>query len=246
MANTFTSGSDLYRQTDERLWFQNPIQALSPDIIRPFSWSQVPSRLALYEDDSLLPQQSAGASNILMDLRSPYNSSLEINENYNFDVQQNSTSFVYNSNNVNNTVQVSYTTQNLINNNITNNTNLYGGGTVSGATGTVVSLSNPIWDNSLMTVTFTSVTNTFSNGLITSITNNAPVVFTLAKLKTLSDGYDTGLTSSDTFGSGVSINVDGTMLEQNYDTWTFSNGLVTAIELEDYVGDISELAECDP
>jgi len=241
VANSFLTNS--LDQTAERMWFQNPVQTLNPEVVRPISFSQVPSRLGLYEEDGMLPQQSAGASNMLMDLRSSYNSSLEINENNTFDVQQNSTSFVFNMNNVNNTVQVNYTTQNLINNSITNNNNLFGGGTVSGATGTVTSLSNPIWDNSLMTVTFTSVTSTFSNGLITSITNNASVVVTLAKLKTLSDWYNTGLTSSDVFGSGVAIN--GNALEQENDSWVFSHGLVTSIT-PTTLSNISDLTDCPP
>jgi len=231
-------------QTIERQWFQNPIQALSPEIVRPFSWSQVPSRLALYEEDDMEPQQTLAAAGGTQDFSSSYNVSTNINNSYNFDVQQNSTAFVFNYNNTNNTTQVSYTEGDIINNageNITNNINVTG---TSGATGSVTSLSNPIWDNSAMTVTFTSVTSVFSNGLITTITNNANVVITLSKLLTLSNWYDTGLTDSPTFGSGVSIN--GNNLEQEYENWTFSHGLVTAIALQSPVGLISTLTDCPP
>ena len=243
MANSFLTNS--LDQAAERLWFQNPVQTLSPEVVRPFSWSQVPSRLALYEEDDMQPQQTLAAAGGTQDFSSSYNVSTNINSEYNFDVQQNSTAFVFNYNNTNNTTQVSYTEGDIINNAGDNIINTIVTGT-SGATGSVTSLSNPQWDNSAMTITFTSVTSVFANGLITTITNNANVVVTLAKLKTLSDWYDTGLTSSETFGSGVSINTAGTMLEQNYDAWTFSHGLVTAIELEDSVGDISDLVECDP
>lgn len=243
MATGFSTQLD---QTIERQWFQNPIQALSPEIVRPFSWSQVPSRLALYEEDDMQPQQTLAAAGGTQDFSSSYNVSTNINSEYNFDVQQNNTAFVFNYNNTNNTTQVSYTEGDIINNagdNITNSINVTG---TSGATGSVTSLSNPIWDNSAMTVTFTSVTSVFSNGLITTITNNAPVVVTLAKLKTLSDWYDTGLTDSSTFGSGVSINAAQTQLEQEYENWTFSHGLVTAIALQSPVGVISTLTNCPP
>lgn len=249
MANSFTSQQDplgqnfLLGQNFQRLWFQNPIQALSPEFIRPFSWSQVPSRLALYEEDDMEPQQTLAAAGGTQDFSNSYNVSTNINNSYNFDVQQNSTAFVFNYNNTNNTTQVSYTEGDIINNagdNITNTTNATG---TSGATGSVTSLSNPQWDNSAMAITFTSVTSVFSNGLITTITNNANVVVTLSKLLTLSNWYDTGLTNSSTFGSEVAIN--GNALEQENDSWVLSHGLIISIT-PTTLSNISSLTDCPP
>ena len=241
MANSFLTNS--LDQATARMWFQNPVQTLSPEVIRPLSFSQVPSRLAFYEDDSLLPQQSAGASNILMDLRSPYSSSVNINENSNFDVQQNNTAFVFNMNIVNNTVQVSYTTQNLINNNITNNNNLlFGGGTVSGYTGTVVSYSNSVWDEPNMVLTNDVTTATYFNGLLVSVTNTAHSV-TLDALSELWNWYD----DADSFSivdQVADVNITGNdLVEERYD-WTFVHGLLQSTPVYHETHTISPLTDC--
>lgn len=243
MANSFTSQQDPLGQTVERLWFQNPIQALSPEIVRPFSWSQVPSRLPLYYEEDELPQQTAGASGVTMDFGSSYNVSTNISNEYNFDVQENSTSFVFNYNNTNNTTQVSYTEGDVINNagdNLLYTINATG---TSGATGSVTSLSNPQWDNSAMTVTFTSVTSVFADGLITTITTNAPVVVTLSKLLTLSDWYESaGDFSLDQYVADVRI--EGNNLIKETRDWTFDHGLL--LEAPEFHADetISPLTDC--
>ena len=115
MANSF--GTTNTNPNEERLWFQNPVQTLSPEVIRPFSFSQVPSRSGIFEDENNTPQQTAGSAGVTMDLSSKFSNETNINEAYNFDVQQNNTAFVFNMNNTNNMVEVSYATQNLINNN---------------------------------------------------------------------------------------------------------------------------------
>lgn len=248
MANSFLTNSFLTNNLDqvaERLWFQNPVQALSPEIIRPISFSQVPSRLEFYEEDDMLPQQTLAASGGTQDFSSSYNVSTNINSSYNFDVQQNSTSFVFNYNNTNNTTEVSYTEGDIINNagdNITNTINATG---TSGATGSVTSLSNPIWSNSAMTVTFTSVTSVFANGLITTITNNANVVITLNKLLTLSDWYESaGDFSLDQYVADVRI--EGNDLIKETRDWTFDHGLLLAAPEFHADDTISPLTDCPP
>ena len=241
MATGFSAQLD---QTIERQWFQNPIQALSPEIVRPFSWSQVPSRLALYEEDDMQPQQTLAAAGGTQDFSSSYNVSTNISNEYNFDVQQNSTAFVFNYNNTNNTTQVSYTEGDVINNagdNITNSINVTG---TSGATGSVTSLSNPIWDNSAMTVTFTSVTSVFSNGLITTITSNAPVVITLSKLLTLSDWYESADDGFSLDQYVADVRIDGNNLIKETRDWTFDHGLLLTAPEFHADDTISALTDC--
>ena len=248
MANSFTSGSDLYRQTDERLWFQNPIQALSPEVIRPFSWSQVPSRLALYEEEDMLPQQTLAAAGGTQDFSSSYNVSTNINSEYNFDVQQNSTSFVYNSNNTNNTVEVSYTTDDSIHNagdNIVNNTTT--GGT-SGATGSITSISSLGWDDVDMLIYYNITTTTVVNGLVTAIVySGATTDLTLAKLKVLSDWYESAESFSITDEVGdVRINGTLTALVKDLYSWTFDHGLLLEGPNFSSTTGISDLTDCPP
>lgn len=87
----------------------------------------------------------------------------------------------------------------------------------------------------------------FSQGLITSLgASNAflissPFISVDPKLQTLWDWYQTGLTSNDTFGSGVSI--DGSTLVQEYNNWGFVKGLLINITSETN-GNISPLTDC--
>ena len=244
MANSFTSESDPLGQTTERLWFQNPIQALSPEIIRPISWSQVPSRLALYEEEDMLPQQTTAAWGGTPDFSSSYNVSTNISNEYNFDVQQNSTSFVFNYNNTNNTTEVSYTEGDIINNageTIINNINVTG---TSGATDAITSISSLGWDDDAMILYYNTTTTTVVNGLVTAIVHSgATSDLLIPKLLLLSNWYDTGLNEGGIFGSGVAIN--GNALEQENDSWVLSHGLVISIT-PTTLSSISSLTDCPP
>lgn len=241
MATGFSTQLD---QTIERQWFQNPIQALSPEIVRPFSWSQVPSRLALYEEDDMEPQQTLAAAGGTQDFSSSYNVSTNISNQYNFDVQQNSTAFVFNYNNTNNTTQVSYTTDDSIHNagdNIVNNTTT--GGT-SGATDSITSISSLGWDDEAMILYYNTTTTTVVNGLVTAIVHSgASSNLLIPKLLLLSDWYDTGLNEGGVFGSGVAIN--GNALEQENDSWVLSHGLIISIT-PTTLSNISSLTDCPP
>lgn len=244
MANSFTSQQDPLGQTVERLWFQNPIQALSPEIIRPFSWSQVPSRLPLYYEEDELPQQTAGASGVTMDFGSSYNVSTNINNSYNFDVQQNSTSFVFNYNNTNNTTEVSYTEGDIINNagdNITNTINATG---TSGYTGTIVSYSNSVWNEPNMVLDFDVQTATYTNGLLVSVTTTVHNV-TLDALSELWNWYD----DADSFSiveQVADVNITGNnLVEERYD-WTFVHGLLQNTPVFHDTHTISPLTNCPP
>lgn len=224
----------------DQLWYQNPPMSLQPENVRPYTFSQSPSRDGLFlEDTGDLPQQTAGTGNISMDLSSKVSmGGVQNNQKYNFDVQSNPTSFVYNNQNINNFTAIPPAVQDAIYNNTTvENINNYTTGS-GGASGTVVALSNPVWDESgsaggNMTITFTSRTFTFSNGLVTTVTTNANAQITLDKLKTLSNWYNNGIhPGSDltqVFGSGIGINTGGTALEQDNDSWVFDHGLVKSI-----------------
>lgn len=246
MANSFTSASDPLGQTIERLWFQNPIQALSPEIVRPFSWSQVPSRLPLYYEDDELPQQTAGASGVTMDFGSSYNVSTNISNKYNFDVQQNSTSFVFNYNNTNNTTQVSYTAGDIINNagdNITNTTNTTG---TSGATDAITSISSLGWDDDAMILYYNITTTTVVNGLVTAIVHSgATSNLLIPKLLLLSNWYESaGDFSLDQYVADVRI--DGNNLIKETRDWTFDHGLLLSAPEFHADDTISPLTDCPP
>jgi len=238
-------------QTIERQWFQNPIQALSPEIVRPFSWSQVPSRLALYEEDDMVPQQTAGASGVTMDFGSSYNVSTNINNEYNFDVQQNSTAFVFNYNNTNNTTQVSTTIDDSIYNagdNITNNTTNTTG--TSGFTGIIVSYSNMVWSDfengdsaSNFQLSFTVTNSTYVDGLLTDVSIDVEQeVVTFTALDTLYLWYLAGVTNED-YIHVRDVFIDGNLVEQ-YSTLYIDHGLVIDINDVGVLGIISPLTDC--
>lgn len=251
MANSFTSQQDPLGQTAERLWFQNPIQALSPEIVRPFSWSQVPSRLPLYYEEDELPQQTAGASGVTMDFGSSYNVSTNISNEYNFDVQENSTSFVFNYNNTNNTTQVSNTIDDSIHNagdNITNNTTNNTGTT--GFTGTIVSYSNMVWSDfenedsaTNFQLSFTVTNSTYVDGLLTDISIDVEQEFvTFTALDTLYLWYLAGVTNED-YIHVRDVFIDGNLVEQ-YSTLYIDHGLVIDINDVGVLGIISPLTDC--
>lgn len=248
MATGFSTQLD---QTIERQWFQNPIQALSPEIVRPFSWSQVPSRLALYEEDDMVPQQTAGASGVTMDFGSSYNVSTNINNEYNFDVQQNSTAFVFNYNNTNNTTQVSTTIDDSIYNagdNITNNTTNTTG--TSGFTGIIVSYSNMVWSDfengdsaSNFQLSFTVTNSTYVDGLLTDVSIDVEQeVVTFTALDTLYLWYLAGVTNED-YIHVRDVFIDGNLVEQ-YSTLYIDHGLVIDINDVGVLGIISPLTDC--
>ena len=250
MANSFTSGSDPLGQTAERLWFQNPIQALSPEIIRPISWSKVPSRLELYEEEDMLPQQTTAAWSGTPDFSSSYNVSTNINNEYNFDVQENSTSFVFNYNNTNNTTQVSYTEGDVINNageTIINN--IYATGT-SGFTGTIVSYSDMVWSDfenedsaTNFQLSFTVTNSTYVDGLLTNVSIDVEQEFvTFTALDTLYLWYLAGVTNED-YIHVRDVFIDGDLVEQ-YSTLNIDHGLVIDINDVGVLGIISPLTDC--
>ena len=245
MASSF--GTTNTNPNAERMWFQNPVQTLNPEAIRPFSFSQVPSRLPIYEEDAgNLPQQTAGSAGITMDLSSKFSVSTNVNEKYDFDVQQDNTAFVFNMNNTNNMVEVSYATQDLINNNnyITNN---YGGGgfsnaTTSGYTGTVVSYSNSVWDEPNMVLTNDVTTATYFNGLLVSVTNTAHSV-TLDALSELWNWYNDAESFS-VVEQVADVNITGNdLVEERYD-WTFVHGLLQLPPEYHDTHTISPLTDC--
>lgn len=244
MANSFLTNS--LDQAAERLWFQNPVQALSPEIVRPISFSQVPSRLPIYEDDAgNLPQQTAGSAGITMDLSSKFSMSTNVNEKYDFDVQQDNTAFVFNMNNTNNMVEVSYATQDLINNNnyITNNYSGGGGASVANGINTViVSYSNAEWNEPNMVLDFDVQTATYANGLLISVTTTVHSV-TLDALSTLWNWYDDAQSFS-VVEQVADVNITGSnLVEERYD-WTFVHGLLQLPPEFHDTHTISPLTDC--
>ena len=248
MATGFSTQLD---QTIERQWFQNPIQALSPEIIRPISWSQVPSRLALYVEEEMLPQQTTAAWGGTPDFSSSYNVSTNISNEYNFDVQQNSTSFVFNYNNTNNTTQVSYTAGDIINNNegetVINNTYYV---TTSGFTGTIVSYSNMVWSDfenqdsaSNFQLSFTVTNSTYVDGLLTDVSVDVEQAYvTFTALDTLYFWYLAGVTNED-YIHVRDVYIEGDLVEQ-YSTLNIDHGLVIDINDVGVLGVISPLTDC--
>jgi len=210
-------------------WFQNPPMSVKPEYIRPYTFSQISSRGALWEEDTGdLPQQTAGAGNITCDFSSKVSmGGYQDNSKNTYDVQLVNTPFVYNNQNINNYTSIPPAVQDAIYNNTTQqNNNYYTTSASGGASGSVTSLSNPspMWDNTNMTLTFISKTTNFSNGLITSIVNNSNVVVTLTKLKDLSDWYATGSNTNLPLVSDVTITSN---LNKEKTTLTLSNGLIT-------------------
>lgn len=243
MANSFLTNS--LDQTAERLWFQNPVQALSPEIVRPISFSQVPSRLPIYEEDvGDTPQQTAAAAGGTQDFSSKFSMSTNINEKYNFDVQQDNTSFVFNMNNTNNMVEVTYATQDLINNN-NNNVNIEGGviNSSAGTNAVIVSYSNGVWNEPNMVLDFDVQTATYTNGLLVSVTTTVHSV-TLDALSELWTWYD----DADDFSlvdqvSDVKITGGNSLRKETYD-WTFVHGLLQATPTGYTSTEISPLTDC--
>ena len=260
MASSF--GTTNTNPNAERMWFQNPVQTLSPESIRPFSFSQVPSRLPIYEDDAgNLPQQTAGSAGITMDLSSKFSMSTNVNEKYDFDVQQDNTAFVFNMNNTNNMVEVSYATQDLINNN-NYNTNNYGGGGASaepsfGASAVIVSYSNMVWSDfenedseTNFQLSFTVTTSTYANGLLISVVVDEQQEFvTFTALDTLYLWYLAGVDNpAYIIGTDVSINTTSSpnKLEQQYRELYLDHGLIIDTNNITPIGVISTLTDCDP
>ena len=245
MANSFLTNS--LDQSAERMWFQNPVQTLNPEVIRPLSFSQVPSRGGLYEENTgNLQQQTSAASGIPAIYGPKMSMSTNINEAYNFDVQQNNTAFVFNMNNTNNMVEVSYATQDLINNNnyITNN---YGGGgggasVANGVSAVIVSYSNGVWNEPNMVLDFDVQTATYSNGLLVSVTTTVHSV-TLDALSELWNWYD----DADSFSivdQVADVNITGNnLVEERYD-WTFVHGLLQNTPVYHETHTISPLTDC--
>ena len=245
----------------ERLWFQNPVQTLNPEVIRPFSFSQVPSRLPIYEDDAgNLPQQTAGSAGITMDLSSKFSMSTNINEKYNFDVQQDNTAFVFNMNNTNNMVEVSYATQDLIKNNNYTTNNSGGGASTEpsfGASAVIVSYSNMVWSDfenedsdTNFQLSFTVTTSTYANGLLISVVvDEQQEVVTFTALDTLYLWYLAGVNNpAYTIGTDVSINTTSSpnKLEQQYRELYLDHGLIIDTNNITPIGVISTLTDCPP
>lgn len=232
----------------ERMWFQNPVQTLNPEVIRPFSFSQVPSRLPIYEDDAgNLPQQTAGSAGITMDLSSKFSMSTNINEKYKFDVQQDNTAFVFNMNNTNNMVEVNYATQDLINNNNYNTNNYGSGGGAStepsfGASAVIVSYSNAVWNELNMVLDFDVQTATYANGLLISVATTVHSV-TLDALSELWNWYDDAQSFS-VVEQVADVNITGSnLVEERYD-WTFVHGLLQLPPEFHDTHTISPLTDC--
>lgn len=231
-------------------WYQNPPMSTKPKNIRSMGWSVAPSRNGLYTETEDLPQQTAGAGNITMDLSSKISvGGYQNNSKNNFDLQSNNSSFVFENQNINNYNQVPPAVKDAINNNTPAPEEEEQQPTVnyylntSGFTGSVTSLSNPQWSNTNMTITFTSVTSVFSNGLITTITNNASVVVTLSKLLTLSNWYE----SADDFSlvqQVADVNITGNNLVQETYDWTFDHGLLLIAPTFHSTDIISPLTNC--
>lgn len=119
--STNKSGQDLY-------WYQNPPMGMRPENVRPYTFSQVPSRDGLFlEDTGDLPQQTAGTGNISMDLSSKVSmGGTQNNQKYNFDVQSVNTPFVFNNQNINNYTAIPPAVQDAIYNTTINNTTQQG------------------------------------------------------------------------------------------------------------------------
>ena len=256
MANSF--GTTNTNPNEERLWFQNPVQTLSPEVIRPFSFSQVPSRSGIFEDENNTPQQTAGSAGVTMDLSSKFSNETNINEAYNFDVQQNNTAFVFNMNNTNNMVEVSYATQNLINNN-NYSIEFQGGNNVvpSGISATIVSYSNMVWSDfenedseTNFQLSFTVTTSTYENGLLVDVVEDEQQEFvTFTALDTLYLWYLAGVDNpAYIIGTDVSINTTSSpnKLEQQYRELYLDHGLIIDTNNITPIGVISTLTDCDP
>lgn len=111
--------------SDEQLyWYRTPPMSMSPSSVRPYAFSQSSARGALWEEDTGdLPQQTAGTGNITCDLSSKVSiGGVQNNQKYNFDVQSNPTSFVYNNQNINNFTAIPPAIQDVIYNTTINNT----------------------------------------------------------------------------------------------------------------------------
>jgi len=221
-------------------WFQNPPMSVKPEYIRPYTFSQISSRGALWEEDTGdLPQQTAGSGNITMDLSSKVSmGGIQNNQKYNFDVQSNPTSFVYNNQNINNFTAIPPAVQDAIYNNTTQqNNNYYTTSASGGATGSVTTLSNPVWDESVgaaggnMFITFTSKTFVFADGLVTSITTNANEQITLSKLRTLSNWYNNG-TNVTPLSIVSNVIIESTDLNKKTKSLTLDHGLISVIGTE--------------
>lgn len=240
------------------MWFQNPVQTLSPEVIRPFSFSQVPSRSGIFEDENNTPQQTAGSAGVTMDLSSKFSNETNINEAYNFDVQQNNTAFVFNMNNTNNMVEVSYATQDLINNN-NYSIEFQGGNNVvpSGISATIVSYSNMVWSDfenedseTNFQLSFTVTTSTYENGLLVDVVEDEQQEFvTFTALDTLYLWYLAGVDNpAYIIGTDVSINTTSSpnKLEQQYRELYLDHGLIIDTNNITPIGVISTLTDCDP
>lgn len=256
MASSF--GTTNTNPNAERMWFQNPVQTLSPEVIRPFSFSQVPSRSGIFEDENNTPQQTAGSAGVTMDLSSKFSNETNINEAYNFDVQQNNTAFVFNMNNTNNMVEVSYATQDLINNN-NYSIEFQGGNNVvpSGISATIVSYSNMVWSDfenedseTNFQLSFTVTTSTYENGLLVDVVEDEQQEFvTFTALDTLYLWYLAGVDNpAYIIGTDVSINTTSSpnKLEQQYRELYLDHGLIIDTNNITPIGVISTLTDCDP
>ena len=228
--------------SDEQLyWYRTPPMSMSPSSVRPYAFSQSSARGALWEEDTGdLPQQTAGTGNITCDLSSKISiGGVQNNQKYNFDVQSNPTSFVYNNQNINNFTAIPPAVQDAIYNNTTvENNNYYTTNTTSGgASGSVTTLSNPVWDESVgatggnMFITFTSKTFVFADGLVTSITTNANEQITLSKLRTLSNWYNNG-TSVTPLSIVNDVVIESNQLNKKTKSLTLDHGLINVIGTE--------------
>ena len=181
-----------------------------------------------------------------MDLSSKFSMSTNINEKYDFDVQQDNTAFVFNMNNTNNMVEVNYATQDLINNNNYITNNFGGGGTLAepsfGASAVIVSYSNGVWNEPNMVLDFDVQTATYANGLLISVTTTVHSV-TLDALSTLWNWYD----DADSFSvveQVADVNITGNnLVEERYD-WTFVHGLLQSSPVYHDTHTISPLTDC--
>ena len=105
------------------LWYRNPPMSTASSAVRPYTFSQFASRDGLYEDEADLPQQTAGAGNITMDLSSKVSmGGYQDNSKNTYDVQLVNTPFVYNNQNINNYTSIPPAIQDAIYNTTINNT----------------------------------------------------------------------------------------------------------------------------
>lgn len=237
---------------EDIFWYQNPPMSTKPENIRSMGWSVARSREGLYTETEDLPQQTAGAGNITMDLSSKISvGGYQNNSKTTFDLQSNNFSFVFENQNINNYDEVPPAVQDAINNNTPAPAeeeqqqpaiNYYLN--TSGFTGSVTSLSNPQWSNTNMTITFTSVTSVFNNGLIASVTNNASVVVTLSKLLTLSNWYESADEGFSLVQQVADVNITGNNLVQETYDWTFDHGLLLVPPAFHSTDTISPLTDC--